>query len=387
MDLTIIHKLAHFADWLIPDLRWLSLPDEVRVFALMMRAQADLRVEASNLRRFHENFKEVDDISFPAPIDEYVTSSVLVEEYVNAIPISKFLGFHESQNWSHTSTPYDIELARIGIQAFLKMLIVDNFVHTDLHPGNILVTFRKPPSKSTPYNFVYRFLRYLRILPMFGYKESDHAQPFIDSDTLSKLQSADSDAFMEVIKKLHSTHHIPHMIFLDAGLVSELSEENLTNLHDLLEAVTRFSAPKVCQLLVSRSKDPSTVVNMPGFEKEMKQLLDSVKSSALRLSSVSFGGILKSVFDMVRQHRVRLEGEFVNVGVSLVLVEGIGRRLDPGVDLLGEVGPVLRIVRERDRERRQDALRSKVNTFEWWALQWWSVVTKVKEGLRLLGWL
>ncbi|KAJ3412990.1 hypothetical protein HDV05_008641 [Chytridiales sp. JEL 0842] len=384
LDLAIVQKLAHLAEWLIPDAKWLSLPDEVSVFAVMMRAQADLRVEASNLKRFHDNFLDVDDVSFPAPIEEYVTSSVLVEEFIDAIPISKFLGFHEDLSWTATSTPYDIELARIGIQAFLKMLIVDNFVHTDLHPGNILVTFRKPPTEVTPVNFVYRFLRYLRILPMFGITESELKQPFIDSETLSGLQSSDATTFKAAIKKLHSSHYIPHLIFLDAGLVSTLSDDNLTNLHDLLEAVVRFSAPKVSQLLVSRSKDPKTVVDLPGFELEMKKLLDAVKASALRLSSVSFGGILKSVFDMVRQHRVRLEGEFVNVGVSVVLVEGIGRRLDPGVDLLGEVGPVLRIVRQRDQEKNEGkGLSKKINTYEWWALQWWSVVAKVKEGLRL----
>ena len=33
------------------------------------------------------------------------------------------------------------QIADIGIAAFLKMLFVDNFVHGDLHPGNILVRF------------------------------------------------------------------------------------------------------------------------------------------------------------------------------------------------------------------------------------------------------
>jgi predicted unusual protein kinase regulating ubiquinone biosynthesis (AarF/ABC1/UbiB family) len=34
-------------------------------------------------------------------------------------------------------------IADVGISTFLKMLFVDNFVHADLHPGNILVRFRK----------------------------------------------------------------------------------------------------------------------------------------------------------------------------------------------------------------------------------------------------
>ena len=37
-------------------------------------------------------------------------------------------------------TPMKRKLARIGVDAFLKMCFQDNFVHGDLHPGNILVS-------------------------------------------------------------------------------------------------------------------------------------------------------------------------------------------------------------------------------------------------------
>ncbi len=30
----------------------------------------------------------------------------------------------------------------LGVDAYLKMLLIDNFVHTDLHPGNIFVRAR-----------------------------------------------------------------------------------------------------------------------------------------------------------------------------------------------------------------------------------------------------
>jgi len=45
------------------------------------------------------------------------------------------------------------------------------------------------------------------------------------------------------------------------------------------------------------------------------------------------------VLDMVRSHHVRLEGDFVNVVLSILLLEGIGRTLDPNLDLFsGYVG-------------------------------------------------
>ena len=36
---------------------------------------------------------------------------------------------------------------------------------------------------------------------------------------------------------------------------------------------------------------------------------------------------------MVRYHHVRLEGDFVSVVVAILLLEGIGRQLDPELDL------------------------------------------------------
>ena len=37
-----------------------------------------------------------------------------------------------------------IQIVGLGVDAYLKMLLIDNFVHTDLHPGNIFVRSRSP---------------------------------------------------------------------------------------------------------------------------------------------------------------------------------------------------------------------------------------------------
>lgn len=34
------------------------------------------------------------------------------------------------------------QIVGLGVDAYLKMLLIDNFVHTDLHPGNIFVRAR-----------------------------------------------------------------------------------------------------------------------------------------------------------------------------------------------------------------------------------------------------
>lgn len=58
---------------------------------------------------------------------------VLVEEFVAGTPISQIL----------KDPAYPVaekrRIARTGLGAFLKMVFLDNFVHGDLHPGNIFV--------------------------------------------------------------------------------------------------------------------------------------------------------------------------------------------------------------------------------------------------------
>lgn len=44
----------------------------------------------------------------------------------------------------------------------------------------------------------------------------------------------------------------------------------------------------------------------------------------------------------MRRHHIKIEGDFVNVGVGLMLIEGIGRQLEPEMDLLGASVPFLK---------------------------------------------
>lgn len=42
------------------------------------------------------------------------------------------------------ASPYDKQLATLGHSVMLKMMLHDNFIHSDLHPGNIMVQLDTP---------------------------------------------------------------------------------------------------------------------------------------------------------------------------------------------------------------------------------------------------
>jgi len=133
-DLDVLRSIAAFFES-FPKLKPLGPVAIVDDFRLRMVEQLDLRNEASHLRRFIKNFENDSDVEFPYPIDEYVHEKVLVESFLtDARPILEYTGCDEETKR---------RLADIGLKAVMKMLLLDNLVHGDLHPGNVMVTKKK----------------------------------------------------------------------------------------------------------------------------------------------------------------------------------------------------------------------------------------------------
>ena len=99
-----------------------------------MNIQLDLRNEADNLTKFQQNFKNASSVKFPTPIKELCSKQILVETFENGVPIGNILKDLESIPLQRRK-----DIAAKGVDMFLKMIFNHNFVHCDLHPGNILL--------------------------------------------------------------------------------------------------------------------------------------------------------------------------------------------------------------------------------------------------------
>ena len=298
----------------IPTIEWLSLPDEVLQFGEMMRLQLDLRIEAANLTMFRKKFKDRTTAWFPYPYASYTTRQVLVEEFAQGIPLAAFL--------EDGGGVFQQEIADEGLDAFLHMLLIDNFVHADLHPGNIMVRFYKPEQLS---------------LPLGRSKESNSPTNSTDvtEEVLQQLRPFrhQPKAWIDQLAKIDQEGYRPQLIFIDTGLVTALNNTNRANFLDLFKAIAEFDGYRAGQLMVERCRQPDAVIDKEIFALKMQHLVLGVKSSTFALGNVKIGDILNEVLSMVRNHHVRLEGDFVNVVISILLLEGIGRSLDPGLDL------------------------------------------------------
>lgn len=317
--------MAFFASILnaVPTFEWLSFPDEVKQFGEMMRLQLDLRIEAANLTIFREKFKTRTTTGFPYPYNDYTTREVLVEEFANGIPLADFL--------ESGAGVFQKELANEGLDSFLRMLLIDNFVHADLHPGNIMVRFYKPEQLD---------------LALGRHKQSKDPASGTDvtEEVLQRLRphKHKPKEWSEQLARIDLEGYRPQLIFIDTGLVTSLNSINRRNFLDLFKAVAEFDGYRAGKLMVERCRQPDAVLEPEVFALKMQHLVLGVKSRTFALGNIKIGDILNQVLSMVRAHHVRLEGDFVNVVLSILLLEGIGRSLDPELDLFRSALPILR---------------------------------------------
>lgn len=310
----------------IPTIEWLSLPDEVAQFGEMMKLQLDLRIEAANLENFRHNFKDRTTASFPYPYTDFTTRNVLIEEFAQGIPLADFI--------ENGGGVFQHDIADEGLDAFLRMLLLDNFVHADLHPGNIMVRFYQAAQPE------------LRLHRKGGDKNAHNGDADVTEQVLERLRPfrrrKNRVAWEAELAKIDAEGYRPQLVFIDTGLVTELNATNRDNFLALFRAVAEFDGYKAGHLMCERCRQPEAVLDQEVFALKMQHLVLSVKSRTLALGNVKIGDILQEVLSMVRTHHVRMEGDFVNVVISILLLEGIGRSLNPNVDLLSSSLPILR---------------------------------------------
>lgn len=335
-DLRIMGFFANIIN-AIPTMEWLSFPDEVEQFGEMMKLQLDLRIESANLSIFRKHFKDRTTAWFPYPYTDYTTREVLVEEFAHGIPLEHFL--------ENGGGVFQKEIADEGLDAFMHMLLIDNFIHADLHPGNIMVRFYKPVKMKIP-TYVDVISRTRALWP----QQEVSAHEGTAEQRSTNISTSSEDATEQVLSRLRPYRHQPkewaaelskidhegfrpQLIFIDTGLVTELNENNRQNFLALFKAVAEFDGYKAGHLMVERCRQPDAVLDKEVFALRMQHLVLGVKSQTFALGNIKIGDILGEVLDMVRGHHVRLEGDFVNVVLSILLLEGIGRSLDPNLDL------------------------------------------------------
>ncbi|XP_032762590.1 uncharacterized aarF domain-containing protein kinase 2 isoform X2 [Rattus rattus] len=259
--------------------------------------KTDLRYEAQNLEHFQHNFQNMASVKFPTPLHPLITRDILVETYEESVPVSSY---------QQAGVPTDLKrkIAQLGINMLFKMIFLDNFVHGDLHPGNILVQGADGVSSSL------------------------------------EMQQQQVNVYDTLAATIAPALCPLRLVLLDAGIVAKLQASDLRNFRAVFLAVAMGQGHRVAELMLHHAQ-ANECKDVEKFKAEMATLVTQARKNTLTLEKLHVSSLLSSVFKLLMTHKVKLESNFASIVVAIMVLEGLGRSLDPKLDILEAAKPFL----------------------------------------------
>lgn len=175
------------------------------------------------------------------------------------------------------------------------MIFIDNFVHCDLHPGNIMVV-QETTTKD---------------------KSSNGQSSFVVED--------------------------PKIVFLDTGMAHSLNSNDLKNLRDLFKAVVVNDGETAGNLMMERAKyiQPN-FAKKESFAKSIGAIVNEFhEKKSLTFGAIQVGVLLSRVLNQCRIHGVEIDPAMSTIVLSTLVLEGVGRSLNPDLNLMEAAMPFI----------------------------------------------
>ena len=190
-------------------------------------------------------------------------------------------------------------LAAKGVRVFYTQVFRDNFFHADAHAGNI----------------------------------------WVDSDPTRKSN--------------------PRFIALDFGIMGQLSQEDQYYLAENFMAIFNKDYRRIAELHVEAGWMPATV-RIDELEAAARTVCEPYFTRPL--SEISLAQVLIKLFRTAQKYELTLQPQLILLQKTLLNIEGVGRQLDPQLDIWAVAKPVLeRILIERySPQRAAQELRKRL---------------------------
>ncbi|CAI5494130.1 unnamed protein product [Closterium sp. Naga37s-1] len=273
----------------VPGLKWIRLQDSLEQFSHTMREQADLRVEAYHAHRLYTDFYPVRErVVIAQVLPHLVSEGVIVESFERGEPLHRFL--HSKENSS-----LNTQIAAVGVDAYLKMLLQDNHIHLDLHPGNILARMAAPPPA-----------------------------PPTGEGALQPEGQAQQGALQLVI--------------LDYGLMEDLSAHVRSNFLCFIASIMSSNAQQATHFLLRFAAPfPQRCTNRDALEADMSELF--ARDCQLHHRCMDLNDVLKKVLRICWVHHVTVHSSYASLLIAMCILVGFGQTLDPELSILDAAAP------------------------------------------------
>lgn len=181
-------------------------------------------------------------------------------------------------------------VAKNAVAVVIKMIFEDGFFHADPHPGNIII---------------------------------------MDGTTEEKP---------------------PIIGLIDLGMVGRLSPELRDRTVDLMVAAVRKDSYAVADALFAMGR-PTKKIDMRDYRAAVALLAEKYLGKPLK--EIDLSAMIRDLVQAAMKYGLEVPTDFMLVGKALMTVEGIGKELDPDLDVYGEAQPYfLKLLRQRYSPQR-----------------------------------
>jgi ubiquinone biosynthesis protein len=125
---------------------------------------------------------------------------------------------------------------------------------------------------------------------------------------------------------------------LDYGIVGRLDEELKTFLTDILSAIVNRDMDEVVSLLLFAG-DISDTLDIRALKRDLFNFIDGYYE--IPLKEIVVGRMLMEFIEIITIYSIRIPPDLMLLAKALVLIEGMGRALDPAFDMVEHLRPFI----------------------------------------------
>jgi ubiquinone biosynthesis protein len=132
---------------------------------------------------------------------------------------------------------------------------------------------------------------------------------------------------------------------LDYGIVGRLDQGLKTFLTDILSAIVNRDMDEVVSLLLFAG-DISDSLDIRALKRDLFNFIDGYYE--IPLKEIEVGRMLMEFIEIITLYSIRIPPDLMLLAKSLVLIEGMGRTLDPGFDMVDHLKPyIVKSIRQK----------------------------------------
>jgi ubiquinone biosynthesis protein len=130
------------------------------------------------------------------------------------------------------------------------------------------------------------------------------------------------------------------LALLDLGLVGELDAPHRKGFARFFAAWAQRDGDAMAHIMYGMSESARLPRDPEAFERYRAAIIEFVgRYWGHRLGEVQVGKVLLDMLGILRRHRVRVNPSFTIVNIAIAVTEGIGKQLDPELDLMAAALP------------------------------------------------